>query len=157
MDLSFYDLNLFFQHHNSLIMRKILILFIILLPGFEIAGLIYFFNLYGWWFFGYLLIMIILGWQLISEEKSLALPKLMSLISQGRSPITLIMGTAKNLLAGALFLFPGVITDFIALFLILIPIKNQANKNSSSFKRHTKNNNDVIEGEYHREDEEKKL
>jgi UPF0716 protein FxsA len=101
--------------------------------------------------------MIILGWQLISEEKSLVLPKLMSLMSQGRSPITLIMGTAKNLLAGALFLFPGVITDFIALFLILIPIKNQANNNSSSFKRHTKNNNDIIEGEYHREDEEKKL
>ena len=110
-------------------MRKILILVLILLPGFEIAGLIYLFSQYGWWFFVYLITMAILGWQLINEEKSLVLPRLLSLMSQGGSPIGLLMGTAKNLLAGALFLFPGVLTDIIALFLLLIPVKEQVSKN----------------------------
>ena len=109
-------------------MRKILILVLILLPGFEIAGLIYLFSQYGWWFFVYLITMAILGWQLINEEKSLVLPRLLSLMSQGGSPIGLLMGTAKNLLAGALFLFPGVLTDIIALFLLLIPVKEQVSK-----------------------------
>jgi UPF0716 protein FxsA len=138
-------------------MRKILILALILLPGFEIAGLIYFFRLYGWWFFFYLIIMAVLGWQLISEEKSLVLPKLLNLISQGGNPIAIVMGTAKNLLAGGLFLFPGVITDIIALSLLLLPIRAQGDRDDHTFKQkpnhQEKNHNEVIEGEYHREEE----
>ena len=134
-------------------MRKILILALILLPGFEIAGLIYLFSQYGWWFFVYLITMIILGWQLINEEKSLVLPRLLSLMSQGGNPIALLMGTAKNLLAGALFLFPGVLTDIIALFLLLIPVKEQVNKNEYQQKTNTKGKGDVIEGEFSREED----
>ncbi len=51
-------------------MRKIIIIFLILLPGLELAGIIYFFNLYGWWFLFYLISIAILGWQLIKEEKN---------------------------------------------------------------------------------------
>ena len=134
-------------------MRKILILALILLPGFEIAGLIYLFSQYGWWFFVYLITMAILGWQLINEEKSLVLPRLLSLMSQGGSPIGLLMGTAKNLLAGALFLFPGVLTDIIALFLLLIPVKEQVSKNEYQQKTNTKGKGDVIEGEFIREED----
>jgi|TARA_B110000014_G_C19838975_1_gene434947 UPF0716 protein FxsA len=137
-------------------MRKILILALILLPGFEIAGLIYLFSHYGWWFFGYLITMAILGWQLISEEKSLVIPRILSLINQGGSPITLLMGTAKNLLAGALFLFPGVLTDIIALFLLLIPVNEQSSKNEYGQKTNTQDKGDVIEGEFSRDDDDSK-
>jgi len=51
-------------------MRKIIIIFLILLPGLELAGIIYFFNLYGWWFLFYLISIAILGWLFIREEKA---------------------------------------------------------------------------------------
>ena len=141
-------------------MRKILILILILLPGFEIAGLIYLFSHYGWWFFIYLITMAVLGWQLINEQKSLVLPRLLTLISQGGNPMGLIMGAAKSLLAGALFLFPGIITDIIALFLLLLPAHEKKDGEKYDFNQKTNNKDKststVIEGEYHREEESEK-
>ena len=65
-------------------MRKMIIIFLILLPGLELAGIIYFFNLYGWWFLLYLISIAILGYQLIKEEKANALSKLNWIDVQGR-------------------------------------------------------------------------
>ncbi|MBT6356395.1 MAG: FxsA family protein [Nitrosomonadales bacterium] len=135
-------------------MRKIIIIFLILLPGLELAGIIYFFNLYGWWFFLYLVLMAILGWQLIKEEKANALSKLAGLVSKGGTPAEAIMGIAKNLLAGVLFLFPGVITDVFGLLILL-----QGGKISTAGEKQTFTTGDktpdIIEGEFHREDKEK--
>jgi UPF0716 protein FxsA len=136
-------------------MQKIIIIFLILLPGLELAGIIYFFNLYGWWFLLYLILVAILGWLLIKEEKVNALSKLTSLISKGSNPAEAIMGSAKNVLAGVLFVFPGVITD---IFGLLILFKGGNGLSSKQDHKHKSSNDkapDVIEGEFHREDKEK--
>ena len=135
-------------------MSRIIIIFLILLPGLELAGIIYFFNLYGWWFFLYLVSVGILGWRLIKEEKANALSKLAGLVSKGGSPGDVIMGAAKNLLAGVLFLFPGVITDVFGLLILLQGGKKSTSREDQTF-RPSKKNHDVIEGEFHREEKEK--
>ena len=57
-------------------------------------------------------------------------------------------------LAGALFLFPGVITDILGFILLIIPIQNSADsKYQSSQSQQDKSKSDVIEGEYRREDD----
>jgi len=84
-------------------MRKIIIIFLILLPGLELAGIIYFFNLYGWWFLLYLISIAILGWQLIREEKANALSKLTGLMSKGGNPADAIMGSAKKIFLQAFY------------------------------------------------------
>ena len=61
-------------------MIKIIIIFLIRLPGLELAEIIYFFNRYGLWFLFYLISIAILGWQLIREEKTNALSKLTGLM-----------------------------------------------------------------------------
>jgi UPF0716 protein FxsA len=142
-------------------MRSIFLFCLILLPFAEIWGIFKFGSLYGWWFLFYLIIMSILGWQLIQEEKTLVLSKLMSVMAHGGNPINLIIGTAKNLMAGGLFLFPGIFTDIIAIVLLLIPmnrlLKGESETHSfdkkEPFNKNDSNKGDVIEGEYRREDD----
>ena len=138
-------------------MRLIFILSLISLPFFEIWGLFKLGGLYGWWFILYILIMAILGWQLIQDEKTLVLARVMNMMTQGGNLFSVLLGSAKNLLAGVLFLFPGVITDLFGFILLLIPIQNSMNKASSPFsesrKNNTENSDDVIEGEYRREED----
>jgi len=136
-------------------MRKIIIIFLILLPGLELAGIIYFFNLYGWWFLLYLILIAILGWQLINEEKANALSKLTGLMSKGGNPADAIMGSAKNLFAGVLFLFPGVITDVFGLLVLLQGSRGPILKKDQAYKAPQDKTTDIIEGEFHREDKEK--
>ena len=138
-------------------MRKIIIIFLILLPGLELAGIIYFFNLYGWWFFLYIVIMAILGWQLIQDEKTLVFARVMDMMTQGGNLFSAVLGSAKNLLAGVLFLFPGVITDIFGFILLIVPIQTSMSKGPPPFsenrKNNTENSDDVIEGEYRREED----
>ena len=138
-------------------MRLIFILLLISLPFFEIWGLFKLGGLYGWWFLLYIATMEILGWQLIQDEKTLVLARVMNMMTQGGNLFSVLLGSAKNLLAGVLFLFPGVITDLFGFILLMIPIQNSMNKASSPFsesrKNNTENSDDVIEGEYRREED----
>jgi UPF0716 protein FxsA len=147
-------------------MRSILLFGLILLPFAEIWGYFRFGSLYGWWFLIYLIVMGILGWRLIQEEKTLVLSRFMSIMAHGGNPIALILGAAKNLMAGGLFLFPGIFTDIIAIILMLIPIQENTERKeegeSNPFenkdpinKKNNSNKGDVIEGEYRREDDPK--
>jgi UPF0716 protein FxsA len=138
-------------------MRTILLFCLILLPFLEIWGIFKFASLYGWWFLFYLIVMTVLGWRLIQEEKTLVLSRFMSIMAHGGNPIALILGTAKNLMAGGLFLFPGIFTDIIAIILLLIPVSiNEENINEPfNKKKNSTDEGDVIEGEYHREDDQK--
>jgi len=53
-----------------------------------------------------------------------------------------------------LFLFPGVITDLIGIVLLLIPVQASLNQNANPFQQDVhKKNDDIIEGEYRREDD----
>ena len=138
-------------------MRLIFILSIISLPFFEIWGLFKLGGLYGWWFFLYIVIMVILGWQLIQDEKTLVFARVMNMMTQGGNLFSVLLGSAKNLLAGVLFLFPGVITDLFGFILLMVPIQNSMSKGPSPFsenqKNNTENSDDVIEGEYRREED----
>ena len=64
-------------------MRSILLFGLILLPFAEIWGYFKFGSLYGWWFLIYLIVMAVLGWRLIQEEKTLVLSRFMSIMAHG--------------------------------------------------------------------------
>ncbi|KRO77718.1 MAG: FxsA family protein [Nitrosomonadales bacterium] len=135
-------------------MRLIFISALFLLPFIEIWGLFKFGSMYGWWFFLYIVVMAILGWQLIQDEKALVLGKLMGMIAQGGNLAAAILGSAKNLLAGALFIFPGIFTDMIGFILLIIPIQTSINNNFQDFKSNKPTTkDDAIEGEYRREED----
>lgn len=132
-------------------MRFILLLILLAFPVAEIWLLISLADAYGWWVLVYLIAVSLLGIRLIIEEKSLIMGRMMQGMMQGGSVGRGIFSSAKNMIAGVLLIIPGVITDAIALVLLLMPTptsqkspKQRANKQAA--------NDDVIEGEFTRED-----
>lgn len=131
-------------------MRLILTLALLAFPIAEIWILVNLFQQYGWWVLLYLVAMVLLGLQLIRDEKLLFSGRVMQSLSQGGNPLKAMFGSARNIVAGILLIIPGVITDLIAVVILLIPVDKSAIK-STTFKQQAAND-DVIEGEFHRED-----
>lgn len=141
-------------------MKFIGIWLVVLIPIFEIWGYFKLGAMYGWWYFLYILIVGFLGWKMIKEEKSQLLVKMMSSFQNAGSPIQMLFGTAKNMIAGGLFLFPGVFTDLLAVLILVLPTKNTHSNMFEEMQKkynnheNTKSADSVIEGEYKKEDEE---
>ena len=131
-------------------MRLIVTLALLAFPIAEIWILINLFQQYGWWVLLYLVAMVLLGLQLIRDEKLLFSGRMMESLSQGGNPMKAMFGSARNIIAGILLIIPGVISDLIAVVLLLLPVDKSAVK-SSTFKQQAAND-DVIEGEFHREE-----
>lgn len=146
-------------------MRLLFALILLAFPIAEIVVLIRLADDYGWWLLLYLVIIGYLGLQLIKGEKVLMAARMMQSLAGG-NPVKALMGTARNMVAGVLLLIPGVISDAIAVILLLIPIEQtkpnmQGGASQSAYrgKRYQQSaNDDVIEGEFThiREDLEKK-
>lgn len=159
-------------------MRLIIVMAVLGLPIAEIWVLISLANIYGWWVVLYLFVMIVLGLQLIRNEKDLLSGYLMQSLIHNKHPAKVLFGSARNILAGVLLIIPGVITDIIAAVLLLIPL-TQANASGTAYREtsfrntgeriyepelepqtqsktshyyHHAANDDVIEGEFKRED-----
>ncbi|MCB5189079.1 FxsA family protein [Methylobacillus caricis] len=148
-------------------MRFLFLLLILLaFPIAEIWVLIELAARYGWLVLAYLVLVGVLGWRLIQDEKLLMLGRMAQTIQAGGTPIKALFGSAKNLIAGILLILPGVISDAIAVILLLIPagpkVPADAANEPDFVSRETRQQDagggtsnhggDVIEGEYRREE-----
>ena len=149
-------------------MRFLIGLILLAFPIAEIWLLIKLADHYGWWLLFYLVVVGWLGLQLIKQEKLLLGDRMMQNLSAGGNPIKAMLGSARNLFAGILLMVPGVITDVIAVILLLIPIRqtNTNSQNSAGYQSYSQSdyqsktqthhntsyrkaaNDDVIEGEF---------
>lgn len=126
----------------------ILILLIILLcfPALEIYTLFQLAGVVGWWLAVWLIASAMFGFLLIREEKLAFFGRLVVGMQSGQHPFAAMFDSGKTLMAGVLLIFPGVISDAIALILLLIPSrkpKTPVNRTQET---------DVIEGSYRREE-----
>lgn len=137
-------------------MRFFIGLILLAFPIAEIWLLIELGQQYGWWLLLYLVGIGWLGLQLIRDEKSLFAGRMMQSMGIGNHPVKAIFGSARNIIAGVLLILPGVITDIIAVILLLIPVQNHRLPNDQGqaepFQTREAANDDVIEGEFRRED-----
>lgn len=141
-------------------MRFLIGLILLAFPFAELFLLISLADEYGWWLLIYLVVIGYLGLQLIRGEKLLLTAKMMQSIAAGGNPVKTMLGSARNMVAGVLFIIPGVITDIIGVILLLIPISKQnpnatTNPYEQAFQQPYQANpdaraanDDVIEGEY---------
>lgn len=131
-------------------MRLPIVLILLAFPFAEIFLLVDLAHRYGWWLLIYLVFISYLGLQLVRGEKLLIPAKMMQSLSAGGNPVKAMLGSARNMAAGVLLLIPGVITDVIAVILLLLPmgksIPNQPNSNTNQRGRAA--NDDIIEGEF---------
>lgn len=129
---------------------RILILLAILLafPALEIMLLVELGSRFGWWLLGYLLLAALGGWTLMVGERVGAFARMAMALRDGEHPGFALLASARNMVAGLLLLLPGVLSDGVALLLLLVPM--------SFFRRRlgvaeTAKDN-VIEGEWRRDD-----
>lgn len=133
-------------------MRFIIILCLLAFPIVEIALLIGLASEYGWKVLLYIIVVAILGLRLIRDEKQMLTGRVMQSLMGGAHPIKAIFGSARNIIAGILLVIPGVITDVIAVILLLMPVKHIPPSASTGSHSKSAANDDVIEGEFRRED-----
>ena len=132
-------------------MRFLIGLILLAFPFVEIFLLVNLAHKYGWWVLVYLVAIGYLGLQLIRGEKLLMSAKMMHSLTSGGNPIKTLLGSARNMVAGIFLIIPGVITDIIAVILLLIPISKPklagaTNHQQAHYEKAA--NDDVIEGEY---------
>jgi len=130
-------------------------LFVILLafPVLEIWLLVELGSRYGWWLIVYLVLVALLGWRLLQGEKLLVHGRMVQILTQGGTPARVLFGSAKNIIAGVLLIIPGVMSDVLAVILLLMPSTKPIFTHSQARATNAKAaNDDIIEGEFRRED-----
>ena len=129
-------------------MRFLIALILLAFPFVEIFLLVNLAQKHGWWLLFYLVVIGFLGLQLIRGEKLLLSAKMMQSLSSGGNPIKTLLGSARNMVAGVLLMIPGVMTDIIAVILLLLPISKQKLSSATNTQYEKAANDDVIEGEF---------
>jgi UPF0716 protein FxsA len=100
-----------------------LVLFAILLgfPLLEAVVLVRLSETLGWWILAWVVLAAVAGMALIKEARFALVARLAAGFAQGRLSIDAFTDSARTVLAGILLIFPGVVSDLIALTLLLLP------------------------------------
>lgn len=131
-------------------MRTLLILLILLgFPALEIYVLAKLAGTVGWWLLPWLLSSALVGGWLVREAGAMLPLRLFAALQAGHSPSFSLLIGFRTVLAGILLIFPGVVSDFLALILLLLP-HPKANMPRAA-------NDDVIDGEWRQVNEHDKL
>jgi len=100
-----------------------LILFAILLgfPLLEAMVLVRLSETLGWWILAWVVLAAVAGMALIKEARFALVARLAAGFAQGRFAIAALTDSARTVVAGILLIYPGVVSDLIALTLLLLP------------------------------------
>jgi UPF0716 protein FxsA len=125
-------------------MRLLLVIILLGFPVLEAWLLVQLGRHIGWWLAVWLGMSAMTGVALIREARLSMLKELTLALSRGGSNIQALIGSGRVLFAGLLFIFPGVVSDIIALGLILLPHPRIAPAGYPAHER-------IIEGDFRRE------
>ena len=124
-----------------------IVLLLLSFPVLEAIGIFWAASAIGGWVLLWLLLAAIAGVMLIRVERVAWGARLLFSMQSGAHPLASLFTSGRILLAGGLLVFPGFISDAIALALLLIP-GTWAGRKSDPLRPA---NDDVLEGEFKRE------
>ena len=125
-------------------MRLLLLLLILLaLPVAEVVLMVQLAARFGWGLLAYLVFAAVCGWMLIQDERWVALGRMAETLRGGDHPVRALLTSAKKVVAGILLILPGVMSDVLAVVILLIPAPRMPS---------SKPDDSVIEGEWRREE-----
>ena len=111
---------------------------------------------HGGWVVAWLLFSAIAGIVLIKQARFSLVTRLASELSRGQFSLAAIIDSFRTVLAGLLLIFPGIISDVMALILLLLPIREPAFE-QATMRTHRMSHgpgirpDGIIEGEFRRE------
>ncbi|MCU0809714.1 MAG: FxsA family protein [Thiobacillaceae bacterium] len=98
-----------------------IVLLLLSFPVLEAIGIFWVADAIGGWVLLWLLLAAVVGVLLIRLERVAWGARLLFAVQSGKSPLLSLFASGRILLAGSLLVFPGFISDAIALVLLLIP------------------------------------
>jgi UPF0716 protein FxsA len=127
-----------------------IVLLLLSFPVMEAIGIVWAAGAIGGWVLLWLLLAAVAGILLIRTERLAWGARLLFSVQSGTHPLAALFASGRILLAGGLLVFPGFISDAIALVLLLIPgtwVRRKADPLRPA-------NDDVLEGEFKRESDD---
>ena len=127
-------------------MRFVLLAILLGFPLLEIALLARLAEVHGWWVLGWVVLAAVAGIALLKEARFALVARLGAALAAGQFSIAAFVDSARTVLAGLFLIFPGIISDFIALMLLLLP-----RHMPEPVHVHARHGGDVIDGQFRRE------
>ncbi len=126
-------------------MRLVLMAILLGFPLLEAVVLVRLGETLGWWIVAWVVLAACAGAALIKEARFAMLARLAAGFAQGRFSIAALTDSARTVVAGLFLIFPGVVSDLIALTLLLLPGPRVAAESAARRAPGT-----LIEGEFRR-------
>jgi UPF0716 protein FxsA len=121
-----------------------LILLILLgFPTVEVLVMVLLAQKFGWWLLVWLIASAVAGLALIRQEQFAVFGRVMAAVQQGADPLQAMLTSGRLVLAGVLLMFPGVVSDAMALLVLLWPRRRMKPPGRKL---------DIIEGQFRRDD-----
>lgn len=127
-------------------MRLLLVAILLGFPLLEALVLLRLSATLGWWVLAWVVLAAFAGMALIKEARFALLARLAAGFAQGEFSVTALTDSARTVLAGLLLIFPGVVSDLIAITLLLLPRRHLATERAVR----TQAQGTLIEGEFRR-------
>ncbi|MCW5592221.1 MAG: FxsA family protein [Burkholderiales bacterium] len=127
-------------------MRLLLLAILLGFPLLEIVLLARLAESHGWWVLAWVVLAAMAGFALLKEARFALVARLGAELAAGQFSIAAVIDSARTVLAGLLLIFPGVISDFIALTLLLLP-----RRVPEPVHAHARAHGHVIDGQFRRE------
>ena len=102
-------------------MRLVLIVILLGFPLLEAVLLVRLTETLGWWLFAWVVLAACAGMALIKEARFAMVARLAAGLAQGRFSIAALTDSVRTVMAGLFLVVPGVISDVIAITLLLLP------------------------------------
>jgi UPF0716 protein FxsA len=128
------------------VMRLLLIAILLGFPFLEAVVLVRLADTLGWWILAWVVLAACAGMALIKEARFAMLARLAAGFADGQFSIAALTDSARTVVAGLFLIFPGVVSDLIALTLLLLPGPRFVS--DSATRRRTAGT--LIEGEFRR-------
>jgi UPF0716 protein FxsA len=77
------------------------------------------------WLGAWLILAAVIGIVLIKEARFALVARLAASLAQGRFSLSALIDSGRTVLAGLLLIFPGILSDIVAIILLLLPIRNR--------------------------------
>jgi UPF0716 protein FxsA len=126
-------------------MRLLLMAILLGFPLLEAVVLVRLSETLGWWVLAWVVLAACAGMALIKEARFAMLARLAAGLARGEFPVVALTDSARTVVAGLLLIFPGVVSDLIALTLLLLPGPRLVD---SASRRQAEGS--LIEGEFRR-------
>ncbi len=127
-------------------MRLLLIAILLGFPMLEAVVLVRLSETLGWWILAWVVLAACAGMALIKEARFALVARLAAGLAQGQFSIVALTDSARTVVAGLFLIFPGVVSDLIALTLLLLPGRRAVADSASR----RESGGTLIEGEFRR-------